>query len=86
MPQNYLKTASKLLDLLWPSPLLEVWGKKKCLETFGLVKTPVFKPPDFFRKLPFLLYLLAWSHVLEAEEDMTYLKKKNLHRPFIGVV
>ena len=41
MPQNYLKTASKLLDLLWyPLHFWQFWGKKKCLETFGLVETP----------------------------------------------
>ena len=48
MPQNYLKTASKLLDFLWPPPPFGGFeAKKKCLETFGLVETP---SPPFGKK------------------------------------
>ena len=64
MPQNYLKTASKLLDFLWPPPFWRFWGKKKCLETFGLVETP--PPLEKNSYLSHIFYVESFPNLCEV--------------------
>ena len=61
LPQNYLKAASKLLDFLWPPPFGGFEAKKKCLETFGLVKTRVYQPRgDCFKNAGSPCRMIFW--------------------------
>ena len=51
LPQNYLKTASKLLDSFWPPPpFWQLWGSKKVPRNFWIGRDP---PPTLWKKLVF---------------------------------